>query len=171
MPAHLFHKGNDHNTTETPPLIPTVEVELVSSSDTLSDHRLQPQTIQWNENAGRFPTPRRGSSSTLHRPRVGAASRSGSLNPERGAGCSDDSDSERDFALASPTLPPSAMPSPHVGDNRLVPENRSFKDLELPLPGITESPREELDPSLPTSSGFPLFRPPLTTLEVKNLSS
>lgn len=132
MPAHQYQDGNDAST----PQVPTIEVESTDSTDDLQHHRLQPQTIQWDANPERsqnFPL-RRSSTSTARRPHA-PPSRPGSMNPDdRQQSYSGDSESERDLALASPTLPPSAMPS-------LFPDNRSFQDLELPLAGITDRPR------------------------------
>ena len=144
MPAHQYQDGKDAVT-------PHIEINRADSSDDLQDQHLQPHTIQWDSQPGeRSPNllPRRPSTSTARRTRLGATSRQGSINhDDRGGNYSDDSDSERDLALASPTLPPSAMPS-------VFSDNRSFQDLELPLPGITERPREALDTiSLLSSSG------------------
>lgn len=149
MPTHQYTDGNESPTSA---VTPTLEVEAMDSSDDLQDHRLHTQTIQWDANAGLLsPNLRRASSSGGNRrPRIGTmsqGSRSDSINPDRRSSYSSESDSERDLALASPTLPPSAMPS------ALVADNRSFKDLELPLPGITERPREDSDPQYPSSSG------------------
>jgi magnesium transporter len=140
---------------------PVIEIDRVSSSDDLQDHHLQPQTIQWDDNGGgASPNIRRASSSASasRRPRTGTnpASRSGSNIPDEGRrpSYSDQSNSERDLALASPTLPPSAMPSALLTDNRSFKDNRSFTSLELPLPGISGRPREDSDAvSFPSSSG------------------
>jgi len=153
MPTHQYLDGNE---TPASRVSPTLEVERVSSSDDLHDHRLQPQTIQWDENTDRLAPPplRRASSSASASRRPISAPRSGSNVDGRRPSFSDDSDSERDLALASPTLPPSAMPSSLITDNRSFKDNRSFTDLELPLPGISERPREDSDIiSLPSSSG------------------
>src|SRR5579859_4990965 len=152
MPTHQHLEGNESPTSR---VSPTIEVERVSSSDDLQDHRLQPQTIQWDENTERVAPLRRASSSaSASRRPLTNLSRSGSNVEGRRPSISDDSDSERDLALASPTLPPSGMPSALLTDNRSFKDNRSFQDLELPLPGITERPREDLDAvSLPSSSG------------------
>lgn len=142
MPAHQYQDGNE---------TPTIEVDLADSSDDLQDHRLQPQTIQWHANPERSPniSARRPSNSAARRPRAATGSRTGSINPEgvRPSSCTDDSDSERDLALASPTLPPSAMPSGFS-------DNRSFQDLELPLPVLPERPGKDSDAiSLLSSTG------------------
>ena len=144
MLPHHHQDGNDAVT-------PHIEINRADSSDDLQDQHLQPQTIQWDSQPGeRSPNllPRRLSTSTARRARLGATSRQGSINHDDQRGSySDDSESERDLELASPTLPPSAMPS-------VFSDNRSFQDLELPLPGISERPREDFDAvSLFSSSG------------------
>lgn len=154
MPTHQYYDGNE---TPASRVSPTLEVERVSSSDDLHDHRLQPHTIQWDENTERLAPLRRASSSASasRRPISNNASRSGSNVDGRRPSFSNDSDLERDLALASPTLPPSAMPSVLLTDNRSFNDNRSFVDMELPLPGVTERPREDSDViSLPSSSGL-----------------
>jgi Mg2+ and Co2+ transporter CorA len=143
MPAHQYQDGNDGSTAQ----VPSIEIDLASSFDDLHD-RLQPQTIQWDGDLERSPNlpPRRLSTSTTRHQRD--ASRGDCINPDdRRASHIDDSESDRDLALASPTLPPSAMPS-------VFSDNRSFQDLELPLPGISERPGENSDAiSFLSSSG------------------
>src|SRR5277367_5885744 len=151
MPAHQYSDGNE----ATQPESPTIQIDRTDSSDDLQEHH-QPQTIQWDAEPERSPNtlPRRPSTTEGRRPRIGTlsgASHSGSLNPNddshRRNSHSDNSDVEQeDFAWASPTLPPSAMPSSVVlPSNRSFQDNRSFHDLELPLPGISEQPREDSD--------------------------
>ena len=143
MPRQPFIDATESTTQH-----PEISIERVDSTDDLQDHRLQLQTVQWDPNTERPPTaegrspnlPARRPSSSHHRGRT-SASRA-SIDDRRSY--NEDSDSERDFALTSPMLPPSAMPAP-ASDTRSINDNRSLKDLELPLPGISERPREDVD--------------------------
>ena len=134
--------------TESTTQLPEISVEIVNSADDLQDHRTQLQAIQWDSNTERPPAaegrspilPTRRPSSSHRRGRMSASP--ASIEDLRNH--NEDSDSERDFALTTPTLPPSAMPAP-ASDTRSVNDNRSLKDLELPLPGISKRPREDAD--------------------------
>jgi len=131
----MHHQYNDGN--ENP------EIHIDSASDT---EHLQPQTIQWDDSTEQRP--RRPSSSTQPRPRPTPSSR-----PDRSdrSGANTDSDSERDTAFASPTLPPSAMPPSVLADLR------SFQDLELPRGALEDkdtcSSSGESDFSIPSDPG------------------
>ena len=152
MLSHVDNEIIDSPASESETPSPIVQVERVSSSDDLQDHRLQPQTIQWDESTDRPNNVRRPSTSTTRARRQQPAS-SFSGTDARRPSFSEVSDSERDYALVSPTLPPSAMPmSALLPDNRSF-DNRSFKDLELPMLGISEEYRKDPDAvSLPSFS-------------------
>src|SRR5271163_914099 len=131
----MHHQYNDGN--ETP------EIHIDSASEI---EHLQPQTIQWDNSTDQRP--RRPSSSTQPRPRPTPPSRA--ERPDR-TGADTDSDSERDTAFISPTLPPSAMPP------SLLADIRSFQDLELPRGALEDhdsgSESGESEFSIPSDSG------------------
>src|SRR5438045_6608189 len=125
MSAHQYQDGND----ASPSQVPAIVLDRTDSADDLQDQQLQPQTIQWDAQPDRSPNvpPRRPSTSNSRRPRGVFCADSTNPDGDRRPSYSEDSESERDLALASPTLPPSAMP-PVFSDNRSFQDNRSFKD-------------------------------------------